>query len=156
MGLITGIVIIITSLYFFFKFPKQMFVLLGLIILGIITLWYFTEKLPNDKKKKLQDNITIALTYDTTNCGSGYPLFVKINNNSNEVVKKISWDLNVFNPGYSTELSGYNDDYTCDKILKPGEKWTNCYTLPYSIKKEEHKLSTLKYEIGYKSIEIEE
>ena len=62
----------------------------------------------------------------------------------------MSWDVDAYQLGYSTNLAGYDNDYYCDKILNPGEGWTLCYRVPPSLKAEGKPLNMLEFRISDK------
>lgn len=152
MGWLIGIILIITTILFLFRFPKQTIMLLGLLILGCFLLWYFAISIPDQNRKALQRNVQVTVKYNLTECGANYPLLIHINNNSNKTISKIEWHLNVYIEGHSTDISGYSN-YSCDKILKPGENWESCYSLPSTIDIKQYNVETLQYEIGWKTID---
>jgi hypothetical protein len=156
MGWIIGIIIIIASIYFLFRFPKQTFILIGVFIGICLLIGYFLIYVPEQKRKAIEDSVSIILTYDSKFCGMEYPLYVEIVNGSNKTIERVTWYLNAYIPGYSTDLSGYNNDYSNDKILKPTEKWSTCYKLPSTLDTQGLSASNLKYEVSMKNVYVKE
>ena len=152
MSWIIGLLAFFGFLFFLIKFPRQILTGIGIIIGGITLLIFIFIYLPGQNKKMLQEKIVVTVSYDTTTCGTGYPLFIFINNSSNRTISKVTWNVDAYQPGYSTNLAGYNNDYYCDKILKPGERWTLCYIVPSSLKAEGKPIGMLEYRISNKYV----
>jgi len=148
-----GILFFFGFLFFLFRFPKQTLVLIGLLFLACFILWQAFIGGPEQERKAIENAVSVELSFNTSVCSEKYPLFVKITNNSRKTIDKVTWYLNIYVPGYSTDLSGYNDNYSCDKILKPGEVYTLCYMLPSSLDNG-HPPSSLKYEVSWKRVSI--
>ena len=152
MGWIIGLLAFFGFLSFLIHFPRQILTGIGIIIAVIALLYYACFYLPDQNRKILQEKVVVTVLWDTTKCGVEYPLFISVNNNSNKIMSKVTWAVEAYKPGYSTNLAGYNNDYCCDKILKPGEIWTLCYRVPSSLKAEAKPISTLEYRIAYKNV----
>lgn len=150
MGWIIGLLALFGFLFFLIKFPRQILICIGIIIGGIALLIYAFIYLPEQKREMLQEKIVVTVSYDKIKCSVEYPLFISVNNNSNKTISKVTWHVDSYQPGYSTNLAGYNNDYYCDKILKPGERWTLCFTVPSSLKAEGKPISMLEYRISNK------
>lgn len=151
MGVTLGIILFLLFLFLLFRFPKQMIGLIGMLILIAAIGWYLLVTVPEQQKKELEESVAISLTYDEKQCGKGYPLRVRITNGSDKTIKKVTWDLNAYVPGYSTDISGYQN-YKCDKILKPGQNWETCYSLPSELTNSKRNLSSLEYKVNWKTV----
>jgi len=101
----------------------------------------------------LKDQVLVSVAYNAGNCTKQYPLLVIIQNESSKTVMKVEWNIGVYQHGYSTDLAGHSN-YTSDKILKPGEKWQRCYTLPGDIASRVDQAG-LEYRISYKYVTFE-
>lgn len=150
MGWIIGLLAFFGFLFFLIKFPRQILTGIGIIVGCIALLIYAFIYLPDKNRKMLQEKIVVTVSYDTTKCGVGYPLSISITNSSNKTISKVTWNIDAYQSGYSTNLASYNNDYLCDKILKPGERWTLCYTVPSSLKAEGKLIGMLGYRISNK------
>lgn len=152
MGWIIGLVALVVFLVFLFKAPKQTMGCL-VVIIGIVAVaWYVLIKMPEQDRKRLNEQVVVTVVYDEEKCSKDYPLVVYIHNRSNQIVTKVGWDLHAYRPGFSSNLSEYPNNYSSDKILKPGESWFSCYRLPEKLVKQSLDLSKLKYTIEYKSV----
>jgi hypothetical protein len=81
--------------------------------------------------------VTISIKYDTSLCTNEYPLLANIKNGSNKTVKKISWNVAAYRPGYSNNIveyeaytSEHSAPYESDKILSPNQGFSLCYKPP--------------------------
>jgi hypothetical protein len=159
MGLF-GIVLIIMLIVLFFIFPKQMLSIGLVIVLLSIILWWIYIETPQKQRDALNKSVVVGVVYSVSSCKHGLPLLVSIKNNSYKTVAKVSWYISIYIPGYSTDISGSNNRYSSDKILKPGEALTSCYALPLhieaDIKAKNKDLSALRYVISNKYIEFED
>ena len=153
MSWIIGLIIFIAFLFFLFSFPKQTLGCLGVIVVLALLLYYLVIYQPEQARKELRDQVVVSVSYNEENCAKKYPLLVKIHNKSSKTVTKVSWDLDVYQPGYSTDLAGYAD-YSSDKILRPGEEWQTCYTLPRNIANRVDQ-ERLEYRISGKYVTFE-
>lgn len=156
MSWLFGLVILVVFLFLLFKYPKQILALAGLLVVCIFILWYVFVTLPNQMRTERSNKVTLSIAYNTTNCGLQYPLNIIITNRSDKTVKKVEWSLVVNKPGFSTNLAGYSDDYSCDKILKPGEAWSVCYRLPSTLNSQNYPLPQLEYKTSNKFVYFEE
>ena len=156
MSWLFGLVIFVVFLFLLFKYPKQILALGGLLVVCVFILWYVFITLPEQKRTERSNKVTLSLAYNTTNCGLEYPLNVIIINRSDKTVKKVQWSLVVNKPGFSTNLAGYGDDYSCDKILKSGEAWSVCYRLPSTLNSQNYPLPQFEYKTSSKYVYFEE
>jgi hypothetical protein len=153
MSWIIGLLIFFAFLFFLFSFPKQTLGCLGVIVVSALLLYYLLIHQPEQTRKHLGNQVVVSVSYTVENCTKKYPLLVRIHNKSSKTVTKVHWDLGVYQPGYSTDLAGYAD-YSSDKILKPGEKWQSCYTLPRDIASRVDQ-ERLEYRISGKYVTFE-
>jgi hypothetical protein len=117
-------------LFLLFAFPRAM---VGLIVLcgvgiGGFLLW---DKIKTDERARLRAAVTVTVTHNIERCSPEYPLFIRIQNGSEDTVEKVSFGIEGNRAGYSDPLydSGYQG-YSSDKIIASGEGWANCWTLP--------------------------
>lgn len=155
MGMLFGLIVFIVFIILFFKYPKQILILCGVLIVLIILLWQSLVTIPQQKREDLENKVKVSILYVITNCGPDFPLQVSINNNSNKIVNKVYWRVVINKPGFSSDLSGYDNEFSSDKILKPGESWISCYKLPRTLKPEGLPLNQLEYKIEQKNVVFE-
>lgn len=147
-----GLVVLIIFVIVLIKFPKPTLITIGvLIVIGVIS-WYVGIERP-EKERKLQESlVTVEIEFDTKECPNiFFPLKTQIMNKSKKTVEKVTWSLGVYKPGFSTDLSGYKDDYKNDKILKPGEGWQTCYPWPETMEVD-NDFRKLQYKAEMKNI----
>ena len=60
--------------------------------------------MPEQEREKEKRLITITVEYDVNECGKDYPLPIKIVNNTRKTLKKTHWRIDIFQPGYSSNL----------------------------------------------------
>jgi hypothetical protein len=131
---------IIIGIFFLFVFPKQVVMLIGVIVIGSgVTYLYFEEQ---DKQRERQiDAVKITIMFDTKSCSKDFPLLVNISNGSKHIVDKISWNIGAFKKGYSNNVvnygnsdsvfsSEYDTPYSSEKILNSGQQFGVCYKTP--------------------------
>jgi hypothetical protein len=155
MGWIIGLLAFFGFLFFLFKFPKQTLGSVGVVIGIAALLFYATIVKPDNDRKRLNEHVVVTVSYNESTCSKEYPLAIFIQNGSNKTISKVWWDINVYRSGYSTDISGYSNDYSSDKILKPGESWSACYIVPTTLDKENNDLSKFEYKISDKHASFE-
>jgi hypothetical protein len=117
-------------LFLLFAFPRAivgLIVLCGVIIGGAL-LW---DKIKTDERARLRAAVTVTVAHDLEQCSPEYPLFVRINNGSENTVEKVSFGVDGNRAGYSDPI--YESDYqgySSDKIIARGDSWSTCWTLP--------------------------
>jgi len=152
MSWFIGLLSLLIFILLLFKYPKKTFIALGVILLCIGLLFYYFGYLPDYRQNKLNSQVDLFVFYDTMACTSEYPLSIICSNNSSRSLDKIQWNINVYRPGYSTNISGYDNDYSYDKIVAPGKGWSICCHLPLSMELEGIDPSKLEYKISYKYV----
>ena len=125
-----GWLALIACFALFVMFPKRMLGLAGVIvalITALVIYWVISAKIESFQ----EDKVLLSVDYSTTNCDAQHPLTVTIRNTSSRTLTDVSWDVEAYRPGYSTNLSdshlGY---YKSDRILASGQSYTMCYGLP--------------------------
>lgn len=69
--------------------------------------------------------------YDTEHCDAEFPLFIRVGNNSKRTVKRTFMTLEARRPDRSTNLISPSDrSLNDDGIMKPGEGWGSCWSVP--------------------------
>lgn len=156
MGWFFCIICLILWIIIIIKFPKQTIIISISLILLCILLWYQYITIPERNRKAINDSVSVTISYSVALCNHGYPLSVTVKNNSHKTITKVSWDVNIYISGYSTDISGWPNNYSSDKILRPGESWSSCYKLPSNLNAKNHDPSSLKYEISNKYVHFQD
>ncbi|MFK5949685.1 MAG: hypothetical protein QM500_13060 [Methylococcales bacterium] len=150
----------ILGILILFLFPKQMGVLIGVILLGFGATYLYIQAEENEKIQQ-REAVTIDINYDIKLCSVEYPLHVLISNKSKKIVNKISWNVAAYKSGYSNNVinykytSEYGTPYSSDKVLKSGHYFGVCYKTPSlknDIKPENLKWSVLRKNIVFNSV----
>ena len=117
-------------LFLLFAFPRTMVGLLVLcgVAIGGFLLW---TKIENDERARKRASVTVTVSYDLDRCSPEYPLFVQIQNRSDNTVEKVSFGIEGHRSGFSDAIydSGYLG-YSSDRIIASGNSWANCWTIP--------------------------
>lgn len=153
MGWLVAIVVIGVLVWFLFNFPKQTLGCLGAIIVGLVILYEVYIGQPQAEREAAEARVQVGVVYDPQACSGDDPLLVTASNHSNKVVERIEFRIDIFKPGFSTDYAGYENEYTLDKILQPGEGWKSCFTLPPSFRNPGMSEGMLEYRLRpYKSV----
>jgi hypothetical protein len=150
-------VAIIIGIILLFVFPKQMGMIIGLVVVGIGGAYFYFEEEAKERKRQ-RNSVIINISYDLNACSTGYPLHVTINNQSKKRVDKVSWNVGAFRPGYSNNIvdygySGeYDTPYSSDKILNSGQGSGSCYTAPAI--EGDHDPKILSWSVIHKRVEF--
>lgn len=155
MGWLVGLVVFIVLLVAFFAAPKQTLGCLGFIVSAVVALYYFAVAVPEQNRERLNSQVNIDVKYDIKSCEEDYPLYFSIENKSKKTLQKVRWNLQIYKPDYSTDISGYDNDYSSDKIIKSGQRWGACFSMPSSMKPSEAEHSALEYKIADKYASFE-
>jgi hypothetical protein len=98
-----------------------------------------------------EDKVVLAFRYDPKACPPDKPIAATISNTSERTVASVFFDLVVKRRGFSGE-SGRLSSVRSDKILKPGEQFSDCYPVPSL--RDTFDLNELDFEVGYKVIKF--
>jgi hypothetical protein len=147
MSWLVGFLVIIAFLWFLFNFPKQTLGCGAVIIGGIILLYVYLDYLPRQERERLESQVDVTIKYDTQACNEQFPLQITISNRSGKTVERVDLIVNVYRPGYSTDISGYDDSYKLDKILAPGESYFSCRRLPPTLEYPRDLAGQLEYKL---------
>ncbi len=155
MWWIIGLLAFFGFLFFLFRFPRETLGCLGVVVGFAALLGYVLIFKPEQDRKHLQEQVVVSVSFDPKGCSTNYPLLIDVHNRSNKTIRKTSWDINVYQPGYSSDLSGYSNDYFSDKILQPGQSWSACYILPSTLKQKDLDPGKLEYKVSDKCVSFE-
>jgi hypothetical protein len=132
------------------NFPKQTLVCLGVAVGGAALFIYVVFIQPQQEQSRLEQQVTVKVTYDAQACSQAYPLLISVENISPKTVIHVSWRVEVYRPGYSSNLAGYPSDYDTDKIIGTMQRWSACYVLPKELAQKSLEPNTLEYRISGK------
>lgn len=107
-------------------FPKAVYgiVLAAAVIAGGILFW-------NHYREEERSRIEIHVAYDRERCPVEKPLSVTITNKAELALERVSFSIHARLPGYSSVITPYSyKQYESDKILAPGEHFSECRSRP--------------------------
>ncbi|KXO13893.1 hypothetical protein AKG98_1638 [Moritella sp. JT01] len=124
-------VAILIGILLLFSFPKQMGILIGVVAVGCGATYLYSEA-EKSKKIKQIEAVIVTVSFNTKYCSEEFPIFVNIKNRSNKIVEKVSWGINAYRKGYSSNVAdnNYFREYSSDKILNTGQHFGVCYKVP--------------------------
>jgi hypothetical protein len=102
-------------------------------------------------QKEAEDKVVLAFRYDPKTCPPDKPIAATISNTGERTVASVFFDLVVKRRGFSGEW-GRLSSIRSDKILMPGEAFSDCYAIPSL--RETFDPSELDFEVGYKVIKF--
>jgi hypothetical protein len=77
-----------------------------------------------------QKAVTIHASYTKTECNATSPVKVTVENGAERTLKALSFDLDVYLDGDSTNLSGVDGHQIWTKIVSPHSTVSTCFALP--------------------------
>ena len=98
----------------------------AVVVVGVAVAVHATMQREDDEQKA----VTIHASYAKAECGAATPAKVTVDNASDKTLKALSFDLDVFLDGDSTNLSGADARETWTKIVKPHGSASTCLALP--------------------------
>jgi len=158
---VTAIAIIIglaVLLFFLVNYPTKTLqtgcAAAALIVCGVVAMWYFFEARPNRILTERLEKVLVTVRYAPETCSAEAPLRVAITNTGRETVARVTWSMQVFRPGYSSNVAEYSSGYESDRILKRGESIQICVAVP-SLRSDARLLDRagLTYEVYGKWVE---
>jgi hypothetical protein len=93
---------------------------------GVGVALYLTRQHVDDEQKA----VVIHASYEKAECGAATPVKVTVDNGADKTLKALSFELDVFLDGDSTNLSGSDRLQTWTKIVKPHGSASTCLGLP--------------------------
>ncbi|MDD3836970.1 MAG: hypothetical protein WCY15_05350 [Phenylobacterium sp.] len=100
----------------------------GVVVIVAVAAWAQSLRIGEPQLSELQ--LTIR-PYDMKLCDAEFPLFIGIVNKSRRTVKRTYLALEARRPDRSTNLVSYSgQSLDNDAIIKPGEGWGNCWSVP--------------------------
>ena len=143
--MIWAVTLVVIALLFIY--PKQMGIVLSVLLVGIGTV-ALIDYMVSGHKEKEQESVSVTVSYVPDSCNKNSPLSFKITNGSKKIATKVSWNIIATENGSSSNIVDYNSflsyqgeystrnhsenstPYSTDKILKPGEFFSACYKAP--------------------------
>jgi len=128
-------VAIIIGIILLFVFPKQVGILIGVVVVGCGATYLYFEAEENERKKQIEA-VAVTVSFNTKSCSNEFPIYVRIKNGSKKIVEKVSWNIGAYKKGYSNNVvdygysSEYSTPYSSDKILNKGQSFGVCYKVP--------------------------
>jgi hypothetical protein len=128
------------SLVLLFAFPKQMIALLVLAAVavgGFLYLMHLEDVRRIEANERDRAQVAIRAKADSKICNDPrYPVMVELSNrSSSRTLNSVYFSLAAHKPGYSGSV--VNNTHTSDKILAPGEKYVDCWSLDSWVKPPE-------------------
>lgn len=131
LAIIIGLAVLV---FFLVQYPKKTLQIgcaaAALLVCGVVAMWYFFEARPNRILTERLEKVLVAVRYAPETCTAEAPLSVAIKNTGRETVAKITWSIQVFRPGYSSNIAEYSSGYSSDRILARGESFQMCVPVP--------------------------
>jgi hypothetical protein len=98
------------------------------------------------KLQSLADQIVGTARLGNRDCDANYPLHVALQNNSRERVGTISFSVEAYEPGRSTNLAAMDDTFTSDVIIPANMTFSSCWEAPSLI--EERAIANLRFVVN--------
>jgi type II secretory pathway pseudopilin PulG len=159
-------------LLFLFNRPKETLGCVGIFILitAILVGWYVNktnedavreeaqraaqQRIEAAQKAKIaeqEEKVQISVKFEPRSCTQAHPLHTVILNGSNQTVVKTRWSFEVYRVGFSAQLAK-DHSFTTDRIVKPGERYSTCCSLPELELHEVVPFSQLEWRIATKDV----
>lgn len=120
------------ALFLLFAFPKQMGIVILLVVVGAVGLFgyfYLEDQRRAEEYRERQESIVLAASFDVAKCSAEFPVLVEIRNGYTETVQSLTFELSGYREGYSSPV--YRGlSYKSDRIIAPGETYVACWTQP--------------------------
>lgn len=99
--------------------------IVAVVAVGVFVAIHWSERADDEQKA-----VTIHASYTKTDCSAASPVKVTVDNGSGKTLKALSFDLDVYLDGDSTNLSGVDAHQTWTKIVSPHSTASACLALP--------------------------
>jgi hypothetical protein len=149
MAWIVGIGI---ALFLFFSFPRQMFALLGILVVGggaVLFLISESDRRRAEARENELAQVVLRASGNKTACTDPrYPVMVEVTNKSpDRTLSSVSFSLSAYKPGYSSSvMNAYS--LSSDRILGPGETHVGCWSVSeYQRPPEGYDYGILQWEV---------
>jgi hypothetical protein len=150
MAWIAGIGI---ALFLFFSFPRQMFALLGILVVcggALFFLMNQADRHQAEARERELAQVVMRASGNRTACvDPRYPVMVEVTNRSpDRTLSSVGFSLSAYKPGYSSSvMNAYS--LSSDRILKPGETHVGCWSISeYQRPPEGYDYGTLQWEVS--------
>lgn len=119
-----GLALVLLAIVYFR--PKALWAVLGLAVILLAAVLVYDHR-----QDVLRTKVSVDVVYAPALCSKERPLRVSIKNGSERVLHRAAFSFQATLPGYSTKITPYTyKQNTSDKILRPGEVYESCYSLP--------------------------
>jgi hypothetical protein len=100
-------------------------VIVAVVAVGVVVALHWSDRADDEQKA-----VTIHASYTKTECNAASPVKVTVDNGSGRTLKALSFDLDVYLDGDSTNLSGVDAPQVWTKIVGPRSTASTCLALP--------------------------
>lgn len=121
-------------------YTKWLFKWIAFSVLGLVGVGLFValiawgwEWFNNDRHVGQIEAVTSnkVMSKDETRCSASLPIFIGYVNHSSKTIERISFEVESYKPGFSTNLLP-TKYISYDRITAPGEGWGECWSLDVS------------------------
>lgn len=121
------LVALAAGLILYWIYPRQIFLLGGFAILGVVAVSVYHFYLHQARQTALR-NIAVAAVYDREGrCSESQPIAIEILNTGTTALEAVTFELAGRRPGHGGTL--YSDTIDNGVIIPPGEVWAGCLSL---------------------------
>ena len=103
-----------------------------LVVGGFFYLVYLiVQDIEQDRKESAKPTfVTLTVSYDSVSCPRTHPLLAVIQNNNPKSLTKTQWQLEAYNPGFSSNVVEGRHFYETDRIVSSSGEYRLCVVLP--------------------------
>jgi hypothetical protein len=141
------------ALFLFFSFPRQMFALLGILVVGggaVLLLINDSDRRRAEARERELAQVVLRAGGSRTACADPrYPVMVEVTNRSpDRTLSSVSFSLSAYKPGYSSSVMN-TYSLSSDRILEPGETHVGCWSVSsYRSPPEGYTYESFKWEVS--------
>jgi hypothetical protein len=126
--------VFLVLVFFLYRHPKTTLKVLGVLVglsLAVVGLIAYNDSTPT-KSVDQKEKVAVLVSYDAANCSAEFPLRTVITNRADKALTRISWRVEAFVPGRSSDIVAYDSrwPFDSDYIVEPNQTITLCYKLP--------------------------
>ena len=117
------------ALFLVFALPRQMLVVIGILVMAVGGLFAWFEY-TDYRQKRDRESVVLLATFEPEDCAPDYPIRVKISNTNAKTLLAVSFGLAGFlqdqsEPAYQGRAMASN------RIIPPGQSHEACWAVPY-------------------------
>lgn len=143
------IALLVVFVVLLLAFPRQILLICGLGIAGVVGLLVMMHENGERNARKLEAllaDVEMAIRYDVNACSAEYPLNITTTNRSKDLtIKEIEFVVGAYKPNHSN-LIVKTGEWTSDRIIRPGQSYGSCWKVPYTAEKVDP--ATLEWKLG--------